>query len=1051
MVKADPKHDYYADLDLPASADMADIKKQFKKLALKYHPDRNPGKEIEFNSKFQEIQSAHEILIDPIQKSKYDADRRKTAVLSSYTSPTTTSTPGRSPYTNFPPPPRPPPTTSKTTYPQPPSTGANRYANFAANDKTWTRQNNDAQAKTDAARAWAEMKHGPNNSGSFGKNTRHNRADSFQSQANNEPLKGFVPRPRAAWDQSQDKPGEIPGMTRANTMRVPKKAGFAPGTPGGDEPPARTNSSYFTAGRGERPGSRNQTQYPPPPPGPPPNSRRPDPLQPESPRTDSFRTDPLRSAPPRYDIRNPQSSRPFMSPQDPNDPFANSDRKSTPYATTGGERTYFSSEGINRSASSNTNLRNGWPSGYTPGNTPLSTPGSGRHRSASPNIRSPNRERSVSSESSYSSEEEVHPHARRASSDTRPVDPRGSDGHRRPENPSVKVEDGDGLRPKQRSTWNSQATKPAPALHRDYSASQPGSRRGSGGSDEEGLFQHRAKHAERAQQLPKSPLHATAPWSYQNFEKPFDKPLEKSKSWQEKFGSKEDGNNQRQFERPSPGRSKDAPPMYDFSDSNFPFTSLLLDVDCNGMTSSPLKRKTSWPHWAVSSNVMPRKHFRPQTSQNRSFQWEKEDLFAMLDPYADSFLRNSFHFASDRSSSTSPLKTQSAENINTNFSPSDWHGKFNGDGEDYLSATSNGSVPRGRTSPTKGRPTAFRERPKIAVPTQSAHGNSSAQMPPPPPPTIPVPPRAPDPAKFSTEKWHQTFREPNWAFPPPPPIQSPRPGNPKRPKTPRKMSTAIKRPTVPKPTSVTPAIDGDDEGDASNEASSALGSEADHTNGDSPMDIDPAVTPPPSQPPQSPLTSRSDTYVDPIAHIIRSAIPPDLSAHNAEALNDGAHLNLNDLRTAAPFAPSQDGLKNLDDLKTNLPFSSSASAIPGQSSDPQQLLLPNPPKAPTVPDHVNQSTWEPYIAYMRAYMVEWSHFNTKMINHFSTRQEEVETKLGNDWMSSVGEEGYAKYMKGVGEDFRVREHWDVSWEKHRECMRGLGRVRELAVKAKCHA
>ena len=385
--------------------------------ALKYHPDRNPGKEVEFNSKFQEIQSAHEILIDPAQKTKYDADRRKNAALNSYNSPTATTTPGRSSYTNFPPPPRPPPTTSKSTYPQSASTGANRYASFAANDpKSWSRQNGDAQAKTDAARAFAEMKRGQNSEGSFGKNTRHNRANSFQHQANNEQPKGPIPRPRATWDQSQDKPGAFPGMARANTMRVPKKAGFAPGTPGGDEPPARTSSSYFTAGRGERPGSRNQTQYPPPPPGPPPNLRRPDPLKPEPPRTDSSRSDPVRSAPPRYDPRNPQSSRPFMSPQDPNDPFANSDRKSTPYATAGGERTYFSSEGLNRSASSNTNLRNGWPSGYTPGNTPLSTPGSGRHRSASPNIRSPNRERSVSSESSsYSSDEEVHTHGKSTS------------------------------------------------------------------------------------------------------------------------------------------------------------------------------------------------------------------------------------------------------------------------------------------------------------------------------------------------------------------------------------------------------------------------------------------------------------------------------------------------------------------------------------------------------------------------------------------------------------------------------------------------------------
>lgn len=34
MVKADPKCDYYADLELPPSADAAEIKKQFKKLGL---------------------------------------------------------------------------------------------------------------------------------------------------------------------------------------------------------------------------------------------------------------------------------------------------------------------------------------------------------------------------------------------------------------------------------------------------------------------------------------------------------------------------------------------------------------------------------------------------------------------------------------------------------------------------------------------------------------------------------------------------------------------------------------------------------------------------------------------------------------------------------------------------------------------------------------------------------------------------------------------------------------------------------------------------------
>ncbi|KAG6008361.1 hypothetical protein E4U21_004565 [Claviceps maximensis] len=65
--------DYYADLELPRDADINDIKKQFRKLALKYHPDRNPGREQEVNAKFQIIQAAHEILSDPTEKAKHDS------------------------------------------------------------------------------------------------------------------------------------------------------------------------------------------------------------------------------------------------------------------------------------------------------------------------------------------------------------------------------------------------------------------------------------------------------------------------------------------------------------------------------------------------------------------------------------------------------------------------------------------------------------------------------------------------------------------------------------------------------------------------------------------------------------------------------------------------------------------------------------------------------------------------------------------------------------------------------------------------------------------
>lgn len=44
--------------------------------ALKYHPDRNPGREEEVNSQFLIIQAAHDVLTDPQQRAKYDATRK---------------------------------------------------------------------------------------------------------------------------------------------------------------------------------------------------------------------------------------------------------------------------------------------------------------------------------------------------------------------------------------------------------------------------------------------------------------------------------------------------------------------------------------------------------------------------------------------------------------------------------------------------------------------------------------------------------------------------------------------------------------------------------------------------------------------------------------------------------------------------------------------------------------------------------------------------------------------------------------------------------------
>lgn len=63
--------DYYKILEIDKSANEADIKKAYRKLARKYHPDVNPNNESA-KSKFQEINEAHEVLSDPEKRKKYD-------------------------------------------------------------------------------------------------------------------------------------------------------------------------------------------------------------------------------------------------------------------------------------------------------------------------------------------------------------------------------------------------------------------------------------------------------------------------------------------------------------------------------------------------------------------------------------------------------------------------------------------------------------------------------------------------------------------------------------------------------------------------------------------------------------------------------------------------------------------------------------------------------------------------------------------------------------------------------------------------------------------
>lgn len=206
---------------------------------MKYHPDRNPGREVEVNSKFQIIQSAHEVLTDPQQKASYDATLGRSNRFPAASG--VRGNPWQNVSQQYPTPPRRNPTARNAT------SGAQRWHSRFSNGVPPTAKQqapSDAEAKKNAARGFENMR-------------------KPQAQA------GF---------RQQARPSQPPPMPpRTESVRQRREAAFGSQKTGfhprssGDESPVSGQNYYSRTGTEQR-------RAPSPPPRNPQPDKIPDPL-----------------------------------------------------------------------------------------------------------------------------------------------------------------------------------------------------------------------------------------------------------------------------------------------------------------------------------------------------------------------------------------------------------------------------------------------------------------------------------------------------------------------------------------------------------------------------------------------------------------------------------------------------------------------------------------------------------------------------------------------------------------------------------------------------
>lgn len=919
-------------------------------IALRYHPDRNPGREVEFNAKFQAIQAANEILSDPQQRLKYDTDRLRAGYGKAYGPPKTTQRKTQpASFASATPPPRthnqkPSFNTRSHTTANGGSAGAQRYATHArAGAQQWSKPQDEAQTRADAFRAFHGMR-GANTAGWRGFDPETGRATPSSGGTPRQQNTPFGnPRPKSAYEYFKE---NMKSQGPASPNSPKKRNGFAPGTAGGDEPMA-TNTSAYTNNRSARPSS----MY--------------------------------------FDSATPPTAKKPAAPDPP--PFNEEPKRfSTSYATTGGEKTFFTSPGLGRSATGRT------PSGsYRTSNSRTNPPSPvhgqhERHRSSSPKDRR-NRTYSLSTSSSdlddETDEEEV-----------------------------VEVPRPSGFKPKAVPKSRLRPNQKFADFYRHENSSS--------GTGEEPSTRPSAKDTRRA-----------PPSANSGFRRP--------------------------------------PPLSAFVD-------LTADSDGNKGHNS-------------DSAAFPKGSYRPES------QTQSPDLGARcVSPptcghmFCDSYIRyrpgQGQYTAGPQSSA---FGRRSSGNLHKKFSAEDWRDHINT--FDFLGASAKERSPHNQS---RGR---------ASNRTDSAQSGASTSPGLNPFASVPggqqQPQQAPTPfaqAKFSADEWAEKLRGVSWATQETdkyrqsantPPARSPK----------KQARSGTKVRSAPQPASV--ATEAEEANETVNgvppEPSRSVPADAEA------MDIDEPPAPPASAPvPETTATGvpGSASYPDLNAHVPQepSSASKKTQPPQAEGVPNAETriplFDLDNLRRTAPFTSTNSGgIEDLEDVHATLPFESRAKQPTTTKRDirPRDLKLPNPPKRPWAPQLVpaypgssqlvlHHDKWKYYVSAMGTYMHEWNAFNRRILLHFNSRQEAIETGLAPGWISAVGDTtklrvngegedgegdksgihedadidqsddslvpggkgGFSAYLRGIEEDIKVRKHWEVACEMHRECILDLGRLRE---------